>query len=343
MLISDWSSDVCSSDLTVKPHGQKRLDHGHPWVYSNEVEMDAAAKAVPPGGLVRLCDAQGRYRATAFFNRHPLIAARVLTRDETVAIDTEFLTRRLRRALALRERLIGVPCYRLVHAEADGLPGVIIDRFGDALTLQVNTAGMELLTPPLIDALNAVVAPKTIVLRNDGAVRRLEQLPESVSVAQGHIDGPVTLEENGARFFADLEGGQKTGWFYDQRDNRTWAARFARDVRVLDGYAFAGGFAVQAALAGASEVVAVERSEGALQLAARAAEANDVAGRCRFVKAEVLQELQRQADAGERYGLVIRSEEHTSELQSLMRISYAVFCLKKKKNITTDRRSKTIR
>src|SRR3546814_6935845 len=144
--------------VTVKPHGQKRLDHGHPWVYSNEVEMDAAAKAVPPGGLVRLCDAQGRYRATAFFNRHPLIAARVLTRDETVAIDTEFLTRRLRRALALRERLLGVPCYRLVHAEADGLPGVIIGRFGDALTLQVNTAGMELLTPPLIDALNAVVA-----------------------------------------------------------------------------------------------------------------------------------------------------------------------------------------
>src|SRR3546814_6418025 len=137
---------------------------------------------------------------------------------------------------------------------------------------------MELLRPPLIDARNAVVAPRTIVLRNDGAVRRLEQLPESVSVAQGHIDGPVTLEENGARFFADLEGGQKTGWFYDQRDNRTWAARFARDVRVLDGYAFAGGFAVQAALAGA------------------------------------------------------RSEEHTSELQSLMRISYAVFCLKKKKN-----------
>src|SRR3546814_8977138 len=115
----------------------------------------------------------------------------------------------------------------------------------------------------------------------------------------------------------------KTGWFYDQRDNRTWAARFARDVRVLDGYAFAGGFAVQAALAGASEVVAVDRSEGALQLAARAAEANDVAGRCRFVKAEVFQELQRQADAGERYGLVIRSEEHTSELQALMRTSYA--------------------
>jgi 23S rRNA (cytosine1962-C5)-methyltransferase len=293
------------ASVTLKPHGQKRLSRGHPWVYSNEVEMDAAAKAVPPGGLVRLCDAQGRYLATAFFNRHPLIAARVLARDESVAIDTDFIARRLARALALRERLIGVPYYRLVHAEADGLPGVVIDRFGDALTLQVNTAGMELLTPQLIDALNAVVAPQTIVLRNDSAVRALEQLPESVAVVQGRLEGPVPLEENGARFFADLEGGQKTGWFYDQRDNRAWAARLAKDARVLDGYAFAGGFSVQAALAGAAEVVAVDRSEGALELARRAAEANGVADRCRFVRAEVFQELQRQAEAGERYGLVI--------------------------------------
>lgn len=291
--------------VTLKPHGQKRLERGHPWVYSNEVEMDGDAKAVAPGGLVRLCDAQGRYRATAFFNRHPLIAARVLTLDESVPIDAAFLARRLRRALGIRERLIGVPYYRLAHAEADGLPGVVVDRFGDALTVQVNTAGMELLTPQLIDALNAVVAPTTIVLRNDSAVRRLEQLPESVAVVQGHLDGAVTLEENGARFFADLQGGQKTGWFYDQRDNRAWAARLARGMRVLDCYAFAGGFTVQAALAGAAEVVSVDRSEGALDLAARAAEANGVAGRCRFLRAEVFQELQRQADAGERYGLVI--------------------------------------
>jgi len=291
--------------VTLKPHGQKRLERGHPWVYSNEVEMDPAAKAVPPGGLVRLCDAHGRYRATAFFNRHPLIAARVLTRDESAVIDAGFLAGRLRRALAIRERLIGVPFYRLVHAEADGLPGVVIDRFGDALTLQVNTAGMELLTPALLDALNAVVAPRTIVLRNDSAVRRLEQLPETVAVVQGALDGPVTLEENGARFFADLEGGQKTGWFYDQRDNRAWAAKLAKDQRVLDCYAFAGGFTVQAALAGAAEVVSVDRSEGALDLAAHAAEVNGVAARCRFVRAEVFQELQHQADAGERYGLVI--------------------------------------
>ncbi len=292
-------------DVTLKPHGRKRLHRGHPWVYSNEVEMDAAAKAVPPGDLVRLCDPQGRYLATAFFNRHPLIAARVLSRDESVVIDTAFLAGRLRRALAVRERLIGVPYYRLVHAEADGLPGVIIDRFGDALTLQVNTAGMEALTPRLIDALNEVVAPTTIVLRNDSAVRRLEQLPELVEVVQGKLDGPVKLIENAATFFADLEGGQKTGWFYDQRDNRAWAARLAEGERVLDCYAFAGGFTVQAALAGAAEVISVDRSQSALDLAALAAEANGVAARCRFVKAEVFGELERQGKAGEKYGLVI--------------------------------------
>ena len=291
--------------VTLKPHGVKRLNRGHPWVYSNEVEMDAAAKAVPPGGVVRLCDPQGRYLATAFFNRHPLIAARVLSRHETVAIDGAFLAARLRRALEIRERLIGVPYYRLVHAEADGLPGVIIDRFGDAFCLQVNTAGMENLTPLLLGALNEVIAPKTIVLRNDGGVRKLEQLDERVEVVQGSLDGPVPLEENGARFFADLAGGQKTGWFYDQRDNRAWAARLAGGARVLDCYAFAGGFTVQAALAGAAEVVSVDRSQGALDLAAQAAEANGVAGRCRFVKAEVFGELERQAKAGEKYGLVI--------------------------------------
>ncbi len=291
--------------ISLKPHGVKRLKRGHPWVYSNEVEMNAAAKAVPPGGLVELRDPAGGYRGTAFFNRHPLIAGRLLTKDRGERIDRNFIVRRLRRALAIREDLIGVPFYRLVHAEADGLPGLIVDRFGDALALQINTAGMERLTGPLIDALNELLQPATIVLRNDSAVRALEHLGEAVEIAQGRLDGPLALEENGARFFADLEGGQKTGWFYDQRDNRAWAARLAGGGRVLDCYAFAGGFTVHCALAGASEVTAIDRSHAALDLAARAAEANGVAGRCRFVKAEVFHSLQEMADKGERFDLVI--------------------------------------
>ncbi len=291
--------------VTLKPHGVKRLSRGHPWVYSNEVEMNAAAKAVPPGGLVELRDPAGEYQGTAFFNRHPLIAARLLSKKRSQPIDRDFLAARLQRALEIRERLIDVPFYRLVHAEADGLPGLIVDRFGEAVSMQVNTAGMERLTGPLIDAVNAVIAPATIVLRNDSAVRGLEQLDTRVEVAKGRLDGPLTLEENGARFFADLHGGQKTGWFYDQRDNRAWAARLAQDARVLDCYAFAGGFAVQSALAGAREVTAVDRSQAALDLAAMAAEANGVSARCNFVRAEVFPELQRLAKAGERFNLVI--------------------------------------
>ncbi len=291
--------------VTLKTHGSKRLRRGHPWVYSNEVEMNAAAKAVPPGGLVALRDADGSYQGTAFFNRHPLIAARLLTQKRGETIDRDFIAARLTRALAIRERLIGKPYYRLVHAEADGLPGLIIDRFGDALAIQVNTAGMDRLTDVLIDALEQVVAPATIVLRNDGAVRALEQLPESVQVVKGKIDGPLELEENGARFFADLQGGQKTGWFYDQRDNRRWAAALAKDARVLDCYSFAGGFAVTCALAGAKSVTAVDRSQAALDLGAMAAQANGVNDRCRFVKAEIFQDLQRRAAGGERYELVI--------------------------------------
>ena len=140
--------------------------------------------------------------------------------------------------MALRDRLIGVPFYRLIHAEADGLPGVIVDRFGDALVVQVNTAGMELLTPVLLEALEAELSPRTIVLKNDSPVRELEGLAREVTVAKGEVDGPIELVENGARFVADLSGGQKTGWFYDQRDNRRFMAGLARDASVLDVYSY---------------------------------------------------------------------------------------------------------
>ncbi|NIA71271.1 class I SAM-dependent rRNA methyltransferase [Pelagibius litoralis] len=302
---SSPASSARLPSITLKPQGVKRLRRGHPWVYSNEVEMNAAAKAVPPGALVALRDPDGSYQGTAFFNRHPLIAARLLSEKRGATIDRDFIAMRLGRALEIRERLISTPYYRLIHAEADGLPGLIVDRFGDALAIQVNTAGMERLTETLIDALDQVIAPATIVLRNDGTVRALEHLPETVEIVKGRIDGPLALEENGTRFFADLQGGQKTGWFYDQRDNRVWAAGLSKNARVLDCYSFSGGFAVLCALAGAKTVTAVDRSQGALDLAAMAAEANGVSERCRFVKAEVFQELQRLAAAGERYELVI--------------------------------------
>jgi 23S rRNA (cytosine1962-C5)-methyltransferase len=291
--------------VRLQPGRHKRAALGHPWVFSNEIAMDAAAKALPSGGLVRIEAANGEPLGIAMFNPHPLISARILSRDAGAVIDSRFFAKRLEAALALREQLYPGGCYRLVHAEADGLPGTVIDRFGDLVAIQVNTAGMERLTPLLIEAVEQVLSPTTIVLRNDSATRQLEGLELHTKVMKGAIDGAVELVENGARFFADLEAGQKTGWFFDQRDNRAAVARFAKDRRVLDLYTYAGGFAVLAAHAGARDVVAVDRSDRALALAEQAARANGVVERCRFVRGEAFAELERLAAAGERYDVIV--------------------------------------
>src|SRR6185312_6966969 len=193
----------------------RRVRAGHPWAFSNEILMDAETKALPVGSLAVLRAPGGEALGLVTFNPHSLIAARLITSNPEATVDALFFGRRLAQATALRDRLIGVPYYRLIHAEADGLPGVIVDRFGDALVVQINSAGMDALTPVLLEALEAELAPKTIVLKNDSPVRELEGLEREVVVAKGEA-GSVEVIENGARFVADLSGGQKTGWFYDQ-------------------------------------------------------------------------------------------------------------------------------
>jgi 23S rRNA (cytosine1962-C5)-methyltransferase len=291
--------------ITLLPGRQKRAEGGHPWIYSNEIAMDAAAKSLPAGGLVTVRKPDGKGLGVATFNAHPLVSARLLTRDATQKIDRTFLARTLRRALALRERLFPEPFYRLIHAEADGLPGLVVDRFGKALVCQFNTAGMALLEEDVLAGLDQVLAPEVVVLRNDSSARRAEGLSNEVRVAKGSVEGPVELIENGARFEADLLGGQKTGWFFDQRANRRFMSRLARDLRVLDLYTFAGGFAVEAALAGAREVVGIDRSEPALALAKAAAIRNGVAERCTFRRGEAFAEMERLAQEDERFEMVI--------------------------------------
>jgi 23S rRNA (cytosine1962-C5)-methyltransferase len=289
--------------IRLQPGHHKRARYGYPWVYSNEIQMDAAAKALTRGSLVQLEASNGEKLGVATFNAHTLIAARVLDRDPNAVIDEAFIARRLQAALSLRERLYPGRCYRLIHAEADGLPGLIVDRYGDAVSIQANTAGMDLLLPAILAALDTVLSPATAVLRNDAPSRGLEGIPSEVRVAKGTLSGPVELTENGARFLADLEGGQKTGWFYDQRDNRAAVGRVARDARVLDLYTYGGGFAVAAGRGGAREVIAVDRSEGALALAAQSAALNGIA--LKTVRAEVFEELERLGPAGERFDVVV--------------------------------------
>ena len=293
-------------ELRMLPGRHKRLRDGHPWAFSNEIAMDAAARALPPGGRVRLVSANGEFLAIAGFNPRTLIAARVLSRVAEPPPMRALLAGRLRAALALRERLHPGGFYRLVHAEADGLPGVVVDRYGDVLSVQLNAALAEAMREDLLAALDEVLSPRRVVLRNDSPSRALEGLALVVEEARGGAgDGPVELRENGARFLADLGEGQKTGWFFDQRENRARVAALADGARVLDAYCYAGGFGVLAACRGASEVVLLDRSERALALAMSAAGLNGVEARCRALRGEAFAELERMAAAGERFDVVV--------------------------------------
>jgi 23S rRNA (cytosine1962-C5)-methyltransferase len=280
----------------------RRVRGGHPWVFSNEILMDAETRALPPGSLAILRAAGGEALGLVTFNPHSLIAGRLLSSNPEAKVDALFFGRRLVQAMALRDRLIGVPYYRLIHAEADGLPGLVIDRFGEALVVQVNTAGMELLTPVLLDALEAELSPSTIVLKNDSAVRTLEGLQREIKVVKGNA-GPVELSESGARFVADIGGGQKTGWFYDQRDNRRFMAGLARDARVLDVYSYSGGFGVLAAKQGAKAVTCLDRSQPALNAAMEAAKLNGVEAVVSFEKSDAFDALEKAA--GTQFDVVI--------------------------------------
>jgi 23S rRNA (cytosine1962-C5)-methyltransferase len=297
-MASPRESRVASKKLPsvlLRAGEDRRVRAGRPWVFSNEILMDPETKALPAGTLATLRAPGGEALALVTFNPHSLIAARVLSANPDATVDALFFGRRIAQSIALRERLIGVPYYRLIHAEADGLPGVIIDRFGDALVVQVNTAGMELLTPVLLEALEAELKPATIVLKNDSPVRGLEGLKGGITVAKGEASPAVELSENGARFVADLAGGQKTGWFYDQRDNRRFMASLAKDARVLDVYSYSGGFGVLAAEAGAKAVTCVDRSQAALDAARTAASLNGVEKIVAFEKGEAFDALEKRA------------------------------------------------
>jgi 23S rRNA (cytosine1962-C5)-methyltransferase len=288
----------------MRPGTDKRVAGGHPWAYSNEIEMNDAAKALPSGELVTLLRADGRTLGAAMFNPHSLIAARVLSRDPSIEVNQRFFERRLQRALKLRERLIGAPYYRLVHAEADGLPGVVVDRFGDVVVAEVNSAGMDRLAEALAGAIDAVLKPAAILVRGEGAARQMEGLAPMSRLAKGVLEGPIELQENGVRFLADPAGGQKTGWFYDQRDNRALMARFSQGARFLDLYSYTGGFGIQAATAGASEVLAIDRSESALDLLKRAAVLNGVEAQVSVQRAEAFEALEQMIAQKKRFDVV---------------------------------------
>jgi 23S rRNA (cytosine1962-C5)-methyltransferase len=291
--------------IRLLPRADKRLRSGHPWAFANELRMDAPARALDPGTLVTLESAEGQALGVAMFNYRSLIAARLLDAKVDRRIDAAFLAERLARAAALREQFVGGTHWRWVHAEADGLPGLVIDRYGEVVVLQANAAGMERLLEPLLEAVERVVGPRCVVLRNDSSVRFLEGLGGYVRVAKGELAPPVAVEENGLVYWADPSEGQKTGWFFDQRANRAFVAAAAKGARVLDLYCHTGGFAVAAAAAGARQVLAVDRSAPAIALAGQAASRNKVAQKIRFETADVFDRLAEIAASKERFEVVV--------------------------------------
>jgi 23S rRNA (cytosine1962-C5)-methyltransferase len=278
---------------------------GTPWVYADQIVLDRRTRAIPPGSIVALEDAERRALGAAAFNPASKIALRLLDRAPGAVIDRDWLAARLARALTLRETLFDAPFYRLVHAEADGLPGVIVDRFGPAAVLQPNAAWAEVLLPELAEALAEVTGVTAIVKNGTGRTRGLEGLPEETALLLGALDGPVPVPMNGATYLADLIGGQKTGLFYDQRPNHAFAARLGRGRTMLDVFTHVGGFALAALASGATHALAIDASEPALDLARRGAAATGVADRFETAKGDAFDTMAALAEEGRRFGLVV--------------------------------------
>jgi 23S rRNA (cytosine1962-C5)-methyltransferase len=261
--------------LKLKRNEDKRLRAGHLWIFSNEVDTAATPLTqFEAGAAVQVLSSKDQFLGFAYVNPRTLIAARIVSRDPAHGIDGSLIVHRLRVALALRERLHREPFYRLVYGESDGLPGLVVDRFGDVLVAQSGTAGIDRLRTQIDDALTKVIAPRVIVWKDDSGAREMEGLEKSVS-SKGEIPALIAVREQGLDFVAPLADGQKTGWFYDQAANRERMRRYLKPgARVLDVCSYVGAWAVTALGAGAASATCVDSSATALEFAARNAKAN---------------------------------------------------------------------
>lgn len=295
-----------SEVLRLGRQQDRRLRAGHLWVYSNEVDSEATPlKAFQPGQPVQIEDAKGKWLGLGYVNPNSLICARLVSRDRGVALDESLLTHRIKVALGLRDRLYSTPFYRLLFGETDGVPGVVVDRYGEVLAVQVTTAGMEAQRDALINALVKVLQPRGIVLRNDTAVRELEGLERYTELGYGQIPDSVTIEEGGCRFEVSPSLGQKTGWFYDQAANRDQFVRYVAGRRVLDVFSYVGAWAVRAAACGAREVIAVDASPQALAQVTHNAEINAVGERVSTLQGDAFQALRELRAQRERFDVVV--------------------------------------
>ncbi|WP_149283338.1 class I SAM-dependent rRNA methyltransferase [Halomonas binhaiensis] len=292
--------------LRLKKNADRRLKAGHLWLYSNEVDIaETPLKGFQTGEQAIVEAANGKPMGLAYVNPNSLICARIVSRDPSMRLDRSLLVHRLNQALSLRQRMFSEPYYRLVHGEGDLLPGLVIDRFGDVLVVQLNTAGMEAVKDELLDALDKVIKPSCVVLRNDTSGRRQEGLDQDVVVVKGELPDQVLLRENGVNFAAAVIDGQKTGWFYDHRVNRAWLNQQVAGKRVLDLFSYVGGWGIQAAAHGASEVLCVDASATALDRVAENAALNGLHEQVAVGQGDAFDVLTALKAEGEQFDVVI--------------------------------------
>jgi 23S rRNA (cytosine1962-C5)-methyltransferase len=290
--------------LKLRRREERRLLGGHLWVYSNEVDVDATPlKAFEPGEPVEILTAGDQFIASGYVNPHSLICARILSRDREQPPGRELLQARLAEALALRQARCAEPWYRLVHGEGDALPGLVADRYGDIVVAQITTAGMERMKGEIVAALQALLAPRAILWQNASEIRMLEGLERYTEPAAGVVPEAVQLAEHGAQFRVPLQRGQKTGWFFDQRDNRQRLLPHVRGRRVLDVCAYLGAWGVQAAVHGAHDVLCIDSSAAAINGVRHNAELNGV--QVGTLHADAFEALRGLRDAGERYDAIV--------------------------------------
>ena len=291
--------------LTPKADARK-IRHGAPWVFDNELVLDRRTKAIAKGEVVLLEDAERAPMGLVGFNAESRISGRMLDRNVTATIDAAWFAAKLTKALDMRQRLYSEPFYRLVHAEADGLPGVVIDRFGDTVVLQPNAAWAEAKLDALCEALLSLDGITTIMKNAAGRARGLEGLDDVSAVLAGAAPtAPVPVMMNGATYMADLTGGQKTGIFFDQRDNQAFAAKLSQGADVLDVFSHVGGFGLAALAGGAASAVAVDGSAAALELAQAGAAASGMAERFETRVSDAFDALAALAQEGRRFDVVI--------------------------------------
>ena len=292
--------------LTLKGQADRRLRAGHLWIYSNEVDVAASPlKNFQPGEQVQVKSASGKSMGMAYINPHSLICARLFSRETKYRLDKSLFVHRLNMALSLRDSISDQPYYRLVYGDSDFLPGLVVDRFGDVLVVQIATVGMELVKQALVEALIQVLKPRGILLKNNSRIRKAEALPDYVEVAYGEVPQYVPAIENGVHFNIPVLDGQKTGWFYDHRASRARLANYVKGKSVLDVFSYIGGWGVQAATFGAESVTCIDASEFALDQVEANAELNHVREKVGTLQGAAFEAMKMLIDEGERFDIVI--------------------------------------